>query len=195
MKYSATALCRTFISLDFQSSRYWFRILSTHFFNLRAVSYFCQSFSPCRDNGKEQHDDLHCSMTPPVWRQRFRVLFETGEIWAYMWILLLGGLHDKVSTRHLEVFLISDKDQSGSCLVRLPNWFLSWIKMFKCQGLILSWRSPPPQRIPYYHLTPFFWLILRCARSTYWTSGLHYSKLVAESKEQSSLWCSNIFSL
>lgn len=50
MKYSATALCRTFISLDFQSSRYWFRILSTHFFNLRAVSYFCQSFSPCRQS-------------------------------------------------------------------------------------------------------------------------------------------------
>lgn len=53
MKYSATALCRTFISLDFQSSRYWFRILSTHFFNLRAVSYFCQSFSPCREVGTE----------------------------------------------------------------------------------------------------------------------------------------------
>lgn len=50
MKYSATALCLTFISLDFQSSRYWFRILSTHFFNLRAVSYFCQSFSPCRES-------------------------------------------------------------------------------------------------------------------------------------------------
>lgn len=50
MKYSATALCRTFISLDFQSSLYWFRILSTHFFNLRAVSYFCQSFSPCRES-------------------------------------------------------------------------------------------------------------------------------------------------
>lgn len=49
MKYRATARCRTFISLDFQSSRYWFRILSTHFFSLRAVSYFCQSFSPYRD--------------------------------------------------------------------------------------------------------------------------------------------------
>lgn len=49
MKYRATALCLTFISLDFQSSRYWFRILSTHFFSLRAVSYFCQSFSPCKD--------------------------------------------------------------------------------------------------------------------------------------------------
>jgi hypothetical protein len=49
MKYRATALCRTFISLDFQSSRYWFRILSTHFFSRRAVSYFCQSFSPWKD--------------------------------------------------------------------------------------------------------------------------------------------------
>ena len=49
MKYRATALCRTFISLDFQSSRYWFRILSTHFFSRRAVSYFCQSFSPCKN--------------------------------------------------------------------------------------------------------------------------------------------------
>lgn len=47
MKYRATALCLILISLDFQSSLYWFRMRSTHFFNRRAVSYFCQSFSPC----------------------------------------------------------------------------------------------------------------------------------------------------
>lgn len=69
MKYSATALCRTLISLDFQSSRYWLRILSTHFFNLRAVSYFCQSFSPCRDNHKKKNHDSSClCLKTVVWR-------------------------------------------------------------------------------------------------------------------------------
>lgn len=66
MKYSATALCRTFISLDFQSSRYWFRILSTHFFNLRAVSYFCQSFSPCREVGTESALQSRQSSAAPI---------------------------------------------------------------------------------------------------------------------------------
>lgn len=47
MKYRATALCLILISLDFQSSLYCVRMRSTHFFNRRAVSYFCQSFSPC----------------------------------------------------------------------------------------------------------------------------------------------------
>lgn len=47
MKYSATALCLILISFDFQSSLYWARMRSTHFFKRRAVSYFCQSFSPC----------------------------------------------------------------------------------------------------------------------------------------------------
>lgn len=52
MKYSATALCLILISLDFQSSLYWVRMRSTHFFNRRAVSYFCQSFSPCAHTHK-----------------------------------------------------------------------------------------------------------------------------------------------
>lgn len=47
MKYKATALCLILISFDFQSSLYWVRMRSTHFFSRRAVSYFCQSFSPC----------------------------------------------------------------------------------------------------------------------------------------------------
>lgn len=47
MKYRATALCLILISFDFQSSLYWVRMRSTHFFNRLAVSYFCQSFSPC----------------------------------------------------------------------------------------------------------------------------------------------------
>lgn len=53
MKYSATALCLILISFDFQSSLYCVRMRATHFFNRRAVSYFCQSFSPCTNIHRE----------------------------------------------------------------------------------------------------------------------------------------------
>ena len=58
MKYNATALCLILISFDFQSSLYWFRIRSTHFFNRWAVSYFCQSFSPCTNMQKHTQTAL-----------------------------------------------------------------------------------------------------------------------------------------
>lgn len=106
MKYRATALCRTFISLDFQSSRYWFRILSTHFFNLRAVSYFCQSFSPCRGVGMESALESRQRMSSNLHLQalcgKWVSLYKSTEM-----LLLLHSSASHCAATQLQVIHIS----------------------------------------------------------------------------------------
>lgn len=78
MKYRATALCLILISLDFQSSLYCVRMRSTHFFNRRAVSYFCQSFSPCSHTHTQ--------------KRRLYYNYEEQVVYGQRWLMMRMGL-------------------------------------------------------------------------------------------------------